>query len=282
MCYYLISDMLSREPLKNAICSDFTRKLLNVFIHTFSSLSRSSPSQLIVFQKFPGKSLRRAWLRGGVGAARRGFTVAELLVSIGVLIIISVSVVRDITRTRYQEELTSSARMVVSTLRDIQSRALAASSIKTCIPSAGVTAVCEVSLSSCGTSACNQTVSPTVFGATFQNGSSQFSTFADVNGISNLREDLSGLERIQMNVFPKSNPSSSYVTITSLLADSLTITSSTVTFDRQRGSMRINACLSGSCTPAEAVILSVTLTHSKTAKTKVIYLNAVTGKIEIQ
>lgn len=274
--------MQSRKPLKNAIRSDFARNLLSVFIHTLSSFSRSSPSRLIVFQRFPGNTIRRAWLRGGVVAARGGFTMAELLVSIGVLVIISISVVQDITRTRYQEELMSSARMVVATLRDAQARALAASSVSVCVPSAGVTAVCERSLSNCGATACNLTVSPTVFGATFQNGASQFSTFADVNGTVNFREDLGGLERIQMNVFPKSNPSSAFVTITSILADSVSITSSTVTFDRQRGSMRVNACLVGPCTPAEAIILSITIRHSKTNKTKVIYLNAVTGKIELQ
>lgn len=208
--------------------------------------------------------------------------MAELLVSVGILIIISVSVVRDITATRYQEELISSARLVVSSLRDLQSRAHAASSVKICTPSVGVTAVCEMNSTSCSASACNQTTSPSVFGASFITGGNQFTTFADVNGTSNYREDAAGFERLKAVVFPRANASVAFVSIYSMSADSISIASSTVTFNRQRGTMRINACLSGSCTPAEAVILSMTLRHSRTGKTKVIYLNTVTGKVEIQ
>lgn len=210
------------------------------------------------------------------------FTIAELMVSVAILIIISTSVVTDITRTRYQEELISSARLVVSGMRDLQSMALAASSVKTCIPSIGVTAVCEMSATICGGTSCSGTISPSVFGATFVSGASQFTTFADVNGTSNYREDGSGYERIQAKVFPRPNPSTAFVTITGLSADGAATTPVTVTFDRQRGRMRINACLSGGCTPAEASVLSITLTHARTGKTKIIYFNVVTGKIEIQ
>lgn len=213
---------------------------------------------------------------------KNGFTIAELMVSVGILIIISISVAGDISRTRYQEELNSSARIVISFLRDLQSRALSAASVKACTPSAGITAVCESSMAMCGSASCNQVISPGVFGATFISGSSQFTTFADINGTSNYREDLTGYERLQTNAMARSNPSAANVSITNLSADSVTVTSSTVTFDRQRGSMRINACLSGSCTPAEAIVLTITLTHSRTNKTKVIYLNSVTGKISIQ
>lgn len=214
---------------------------------------------------------------------RVGFTLAELMVSVAILMIISLSVMGDITRTRYQEELNSSARSLMGSLRDIQSRALAASSVKLCTPSAGVTAVCDFNLAKCGTASCNQSSSPAVYGVTLVSAATQYTTFADVNGTSNYREDLAGNETLQTIPFAKSNSTSpSFVSIISETADGVGVTSSTVTFDRQRGSMRINACLGGSCVPAEAQALSITLRHSKTSKTKVIYLNAVTGKVEIQ
>jgi Tfp pilus assembly protein FimT len=211
-----------------------------------------------------------------------GFTLAELLVSVGVLMIISVSVIGDITRTRYQEELNSTARSLVASLRDVQSMALSASSIKICTPSAGVTAVCEFKQTQCAGAACSSTVSPSVFGITLQNGANQFSTFADVNGTANYREDATGKETMQTIPFAKANPSVAFVTVTALATDLGSVASSTVTFDRQRGSMRINPCLVAPCSPAEATTLSITLTHARTGKTKVVYLNAVTGKVEIQ
>jgi Tfp pilus assembly protein FimT len=214
----------------------------------------------------------------------KGFTVAELVICCVILILISTSVIGDIARTRWQEELNSSARTLVSNLRSMQSRALSASSVAICIPTAGVTAVCEANASKCGVSTCDQTTSPTVYGVTIESTKGEYSTFVDVNGTLNYREDLSGYERIATVPFSQSNPASPVVSITELLADDDVVgsVSSTITFNRQSGSMRINACLSEPCDVEEAQQLSITLTHARSGKTKTIYLNAVTGRIEIQ
>jgi type II secretory pathway pseudopilin PulG len=209
-----------------------------------------------------------------------GFTLAELLVSLGVLILISLSVVGNVARTRQAEELSSSARLVASGLRDLQAQALSARSLQACLVSS-VNVSCEPDGSRCGGATCSLTLSPEAFGMTLITTTSSFTEFADISS-TNRREDPLGRELILRRPFAQVRPGTNAVSIYSLSADGVSVASSTVTFDRQSGAMRINACLSGTCVPAEANILQITLRHLQTLKTKVVYLNAITGRISLE
>lgn len=211
---------------------------------------------------------------------KRGFTLAELLVSLGVLMMISLSVIGSVAQTRQQHELLSSAQLVASGLRDLQAQALSARSLPTCLVSS-VNVSCEPDQSRCGVAPCSLTLSPEAFGMTLITTTSSFTEFADVSA-TNRREDLLGRELILRRPFPQVRPGLNAVSIYALSADGVSVASSTVTFDRQSGAMRINACVSGTCVPAEANILQVTLRHLQTLKTKVIYLNAITGRVSIE
>ena len=211
---------------------------------------------------------------------RSGFTLVELMVSVAILLLITASVISDIQRGRQQEELASSLRLVQGALRDAQADALAAVSVKTCTVSSN-NVVCEHDDSLCGAAVCNQDTSPSAFGLVFQTGTSTFSFFADVFA-SDLDEDASGRERLELLRLARPKSDADTVTIDSLTADSSSVTEATVTFDRQSGNMRINPCLSAPCTPDEANILEIVLTHSLTEISKTVYLNAITGRISIQ
>lgn len=218
----------------------------------------------------------------GCQGQRRGFTLAELLVSLGILMIISLAVVQNVALTRQQQEIRSSANLVASGLRDLQAQALAARSVKVCL--VGTTNVsCEWNAGSCGGSACNLTLSPEALGMTLITTTSSFTTFADISSVTgNRREDLSGRELITRTIFPQVRSGVNAVVIDSLVADGVSVASSTLTFERQSGSMRINACLAGGCVPAEANILQITLRHLQTQKTRIILVNAITGRISVE
>ena len=79
----------------------------------------------------------------------RGFTMAELLVSISILIIITLAVAGDVSKSRKREELVSSARLVHNAIRDAQARAQTARSVKMC-DNAGINVVCEARQDNCG------------------------------------------------------------------------------------------------------------------------------------
>ncbi|MCW1892355.1 MAG: prepilin-type N-terminal cleavage/methylation domain-containing protein [Candidatus Uhrbacteria bacterium] len=213
---------------------------------------------------------------------KRGFTLAELLVSLGILMLISLAVVQNVAQSRQTQELRSSANLVASGLRDLQAQALAARSLKACLVGT-VNVSCDLSSAACGGSPCNLTLSPEAFGMTLITSTSSFTTFADISSVTgNRREDLAGRELIERSIFPQVRPGMNAVVIDSLLADSVSVASSTLTFERQSGSMRINACLAGGCTPAEANVLQITLRHLQTQKTKVVLVNAITGRISVE
>lgn len=216
-----------------------------------------------------------------------GFTLAELMVSIAILIIISLAVVGDITRTRHQEEIASSARLVAATLRSLQSRALAATSVMTCeVGEAYV--VCERDDGACAGAPCNTEAVPMAVGATLKTGAAVITTFAEVDiAFEDRREDPSGREYLGAQRLAEHIPGSEPVTIKQLNVGGTYQPLATVTFDRQSGAMRINACgtpqpLTPECGGnPEPTTLEIELEHERRGYTKTISLNAVTGKISV-
>lgn len=216
---------------------------------------------------------------------RRGFTVPELLVSIMIIGLIALAVVGDLNRTKYSEQLQSSARSVAGTLRNLQARAQAAASIKICTGSS-VQEVCEVSLARC-VGSCNTAIPPFAVGMTFAQNATSVGMFAEVDGAQNNRRAHVSESLGTLN-FLEGRAGEGYVTIASLTTNQGSVTSTTITFERQSGAMRIDGCDTPTpYTPAcsmsgEPVSLTIVLQHARTGLTRTIRLNAATGKISLE
>ncbi|MEN9557942.1 MAG: hypothetical protein RL141_311 [Candidatus Parcubacteria bacterium] len=213
------------------------------------------------------------------------FTLPELLVSIAILAIISLSVAGGIVKTQYAEELQSSARVVTGAMRGLQARALAASSVRTCLVGSAQ-AVCELSSTGC-TGACSGTTPPFSVGAVFAVNATSVRSFAEVEPTLNNRrvdatESLAGIGLMD------AHGGAGYVRVTSLVTNQGSVANATVTFERQSGAMRIDACATPApLTPAcggsgEPVTLAVVLSHTRTGAIRTIRLNATTGKISFE
>ncbi len=128
----------------------------------------------------------------------------ELLTSIAILAIISVSVSIDIGRSKMREELDSSARQVTAALRNLQAQALAARTVKTCKPAA-VNVVCEVGTGICGAASCNTPLVPMAVGLTLRTGASSMTSFAETDvTLEDRREDANGRENLGRTDFAAS------------------------------------------------------------------------------
>src|SRR3989338_8870560 len=99
---------------------------------------------------------------------KSGFTMAELLVSIAILLIIAVAIAGDINRSKYQEELSSSVRILAGALRDAQARALTARTVNSCWGGAAYF-VCETNGAICG-GTCDTQKPPSTMGVTLTTG----------------------------------------------------------------------------------------------------------------
>ena|SRR3989344_5946659 len=222
---------------------------------------------------------------------KRGFTFTELLVSMSILVIISIAVATDIHRTRYQEELNGSARTLVGLLRDLQTRALTASNVNSCTAAGGVRYVCEMDSVGC-VGACNVPAVPYAYGLTFALNATTVTSFADIDPLYNDRRPIqfggaNEHESVALLRFLKDSSATNYVTISSIVVGGLPAGGAYVTFERQNGFMRINACDA----PApntwpcgffpEPTTLTLTLRHARTTQTRVIRFNGLTGKISI-
>jgi type II secretory pathway pseudopilin PulG len=223
----------------------------------------------------------------------RGFTIVELLVSMSILMIISVSVVTDLNRTRYQEELQESARLLAGALRDLQTRAFAAGTVSTCIGAGNVKLVCEQTTVGC-TNACSTRLPPYAFGMVLNGSATSVDEFAEVEPTYNDRRPtgVGGDEHEQIKnlEFLLNNTGSNYVTLpTQFITNVGAFSTIWVTFERQNGAMRINACnwpspyTSGCGFFPESTTVTITLSHTKLpGVTKSILLNAITGRISLQ
>jgi prepilin-type N-terminal cleavage/methylation domain-containing protein len=220
-------------------------------------------------------------------ALKKGFTMIELLTSVAILAVISVSVSITIAKTKLREELDASARQVAATLRNLQAQALAARKGMTCAPGA-VNIVCEVGTGVCGAATCNVPLVPMAVGMTLRTGVSYVTMFADADvTLDNRREDANGRENLGRVDFASSKSGGGDVTVTSLMEGASSVGTASVAFERQNGNMRIDACGTPALAPScgagtEPVTLDITLSHAKLGKTAVVRLNRLTGKISIE
>jgi len=217
------------------------------------------------------------------------FTIAELLVSVAILIIITLSVAGDIGRTQFQAELSENTRLIMGELRNLQARALAATAVQTCDDGSGKNLVCESDATACIPAGCSTPMAPVVVGLTLATGGNTIRRFAEVDPTYEDRRDNSG-NKEWLGTTPfltGTSQGAGFVTIQSLLANGVPTSPTTVTFDRQSGNMRINPCGTPPMAPAcpalgEPTTLEIRLVHSKTNQVRTVRLNGVTGKISIE
>ena len=219
-------------------------------------------------------------------STRNGFTLIELMVSVSILLIISVSVAGDITRIKHQEELQSSARQLASALRDLQARSLAASGIKTCTDSGNVIAACETGTSAC-TGGCGTLIPPFSNGMTIATNATSVLMFAEVEPTRNDRRRAASGEDLGRQAFLQANANSATVTVQSMTTNAGGVPSAVVTFERQSGTMRIDACgtpapYTPACSGAEPLTLEIVLRHARLTATRTVRLNTTTGKISLE
>jgi prepilin-type N-terminal cleavage/methylation domain-containing protein len=217
---------------------------------------------------------------------RSGFTLAELLVSIAILVLIATSVAGDVNRTKYQEELTASARVLIGTLRDLQSQALTARSVNTCLDVADTPLVCEVQNTGC-VGSCSDPMPPYAVGMVLTQNATVMERFAEVEILRNNRRQDGSMEELGVRRFLQANAGAGTVSVSSLVTEnSGSVTTATVTFERQNGLMRVNACDTPQNAPPcngipEPKTLSIVLRHARTDATKTVRLNTTTGKISL-
>jgi type II secretory pathway pseudopilin PulG len=201
--------------------------------------------------------------------------VAELLVSILILGLISVATVTNLRSSQQADQLATAARIVAADLRAEQDAALTAQSIKTCTNGVSAKIVCEGGTSSC-VGACTS-LPPFGTGLHFMKASSTYDVFADVDQTKNDWKETDASEIVQTR-------SLSLVGAPNVIVSDL-ITSSTqssidVAFQRQNGTMGIAGCFIGSC--VSPVTLRIILKHTVSNQTAEVDLNSVTGRVSIQ
>jgi len=218
----------------------------------------------------------------------RAFTMTELMVSVAILLIISVAVAGDMNRTKFQEELNASARVVAGVLRDSQTMALAVTGVRTCA-GATQTLVCETTTVGC-TNTCGALVAPTDVGVVLSVNATSIGRFAEVVPALSDRRKAAGtvedLGRVTFLQGTKSASTANMVRVQSLTANTGALTTATITFERQNGNLRINAC----DTPApvapcgaatEPISLDIVLQHPRTLRTRTVRISTI-GKISLE
>jgi prepilin-type N-terminal cleavage/methylation domain-containing protein len=225
-------------------------------------------------------------------SSARGFTIIELLVSISILLIISVFVANDINRSRYQEELNGSARILAATMQDLRAKALAATSVQTCAGPGSAIYVCELNTNGCS-GACGTMIAPAAVGITIIAGSTGTTVFAEPDPVAVAptnyfrAEDTAGNEDMAYIALLTGRSGSNDVTINGpIVTNTGNLFAITVTFERQSGTMRINACGTPTgappCSLTEPTTAVIPLRHAKTLQVRTVTLNTITGKISIE
>lgn len=212
---------------------------------------------------------------------RQGFTLVELIISIAILALISVSTIFSLRRTREKDELNTAGRLLTADIRNIQARALAGRNVLTCDTVSG-RRVCEPenTTPSVCTGAC-ESAPPSHFGIWFTSDEDGYILFADV-----LTEDWRYDGPAEFLLLRNLNPlGGRKVVVSDIKTEFGPLETGHVAVGRQNGLVRIDACNDPGqpvCAPTEPKILQITLRHVMSDETLVVEINAVTGRVSIQ
>ncbi len=209
---------------------------------------------------------------------RSGFTIYELMISIGILTLISAAAVVNLRTTRMKDELNTAVRLVAADLRSLQARALAGSNLNSCLDANGKYASCEFSAAYCaGGSLDCKSRPPFGVGALFQSNNNFYLMFADVDSSKNDWQYTDDTESFNTRYLDKNGAPN--VVISDLATNAGVVGSVNVAFQRQNGSLGIQGCYAPCVTP---VALTITLKHLVSLETKNVYLNSYTGRISAE
>ncbi|MFA4954724.1 MAG: hypothetical protein WC641_05420 [Patescibacteria group bacterium] len=202
---------------------------------------------------------------------RPGFSFGEALISISILGLIAVIAIFDLRATRMKDELRTAERLVASDLRSAQARALSAQNLKFCPTAVGEWISCEQSTTDCA-GACDP-YPPAAIGLRLTEDSASYVFFAKRDLTDNLR--MENGEAFLTREFARNGAPN--VKVSSVVGVAA-LPNADVAFQRQNGSMRINACP----TCLEEQNLTITLKHSVSDETKTVSLNSLTGRISVE
>lgn len=205
----------------------------------------------------------------------KGFSVVELLISLGIIVILATITVFELRSTNRHDELNTAARQLAADIRAIQSRALAAADTKAC-DGGGFYAICEATTTACGVNPCETTI-PASYGIFLQSGSSTYTLFADLNPIAALDGNLTdNSEALITRSLLSLNSTNVFIDdISTPLSSGVAYVN--ITFSRQYGAVNLN----DPSTPPEPTIVSIRIRHTLSNDTKIIEVNRITGRVSI-
>lgn len=212
---------------------------------------------------------------------RPGFSLVEALISISILGLIAVMSIVNFSSSQRSDELNTAARVLAADLRSAQSRALSGGNVKLCpaIPAAlSSLAACEAGTSNCADPAQCKPQAPEGIGLHLIAGQSAYDEYVVIGAetgewrmtypaMAFFRRDLSrsGAPRVVVSAIDGAGVALPYGAMD-------------VSFGRQNGAMHFNECVG--CDPPPNVV-TVTLRHAQTGKTKTVLLNRLTGRISV-
>ena len=208
----------------------------------------------------------------------QGFSVAELLISLSIIVLLATFAVFQLGSSQQRDELQTATRQLAADLRSMQSRALAGQNLKAC-PDGSDLRVCEYSEASCSPGTCTEEI-PYSFGIHVEENQKDYSTFADFNPVPGGDNKQNDDKEILLT--RELSPTSKNVSISTIVSGnsggfSAPQPLADITFTRQSGAAHIN----DSTVPPEPSLIIITLTHLETGNTMQIEVNRITGRISI-
>lgn len=208
--------------------------------------------------------------------SRRGFTLAELLVSVAIMAVISTIAVVDLRRSAEHDELATAVRVMQSDVSGLQSEALAATNIAFCQDALANWIVCSNGTSDCAVPASCAAAAPGGVGVTFNVGSSTYDLYAVHDADASNWTQTSAKQVFMTRSFAQSGAPD--VVIQSVTPSGPTTGRSDVLFRRQQGGMEINK----TCAICAAdATLDVTLEQTQTHETESIHLDSISGRVTL-
>ncbi len=203
----------------------------------------------------------------------RGFTLVELMISIGILGILATASWVSLSNARNQDELKNASRVLVNDLRSAQISALNSGNVQFCPTGGPLQMVCVNGTGGCSGACTPQP--PAVMGLNLATGGNSYVIYAKSDVSNGDTRAVPASETVQSRAFASGgapNVTIQSVTATPTLA---AVSPMNISFSRQNGAMQINAC--SGCTAATE--LTITLVHAITGNKARVKMNAVTGRI---
>ncbi len=210
----------------------------------------------------------------------KGFSIAEMLIALAIVVLLSLISVFELRATNQNEELRAAAGQMASDIRGVQSRALEGQSTRTCLLGTEQ-AVCENKDPGCLPAQPCKDYIPAGYGIFFGSGSSSYVLFADVNsGAQDFKYTSSKEYFLERNLLEGTSGKVVIDGITSYRSSGNTSQPwANAAFVRQGGNAHIIDPVTG--VQPEPFLLRIRIRHQVSGKTLEVELNPVTGRVSI-